>query len=96
MLACVRGLKPYTHCGRGSYPFSFVAKIGRGEGCVYWEGKGLVGEGVEGRASPMHGDKARPVQFKMVSVRSGKPIRAPPNLSEVSPTLPFETVPVFV
>ena len=36
------------------------------------------------------------VQFKMVSMRSGKPIIcAAPCLSEVCPTLPFEIVPVF-
>ena len=30
------------------------------------------------------------VQFKVVSMRSEKPICAPPRLSEVSPTLPFK------
>ena len=32
-------------------------------------------------------------QFKMVSMRSEKPIGAPPCLSEVSPNVSFETVP---
>ena len=36
------------------------------------------------------------VQFEMISVHSGKPICAPPRLSEVSPNIAFETVPVFV
>ena len=30
------------------------------------------------------------IQFKMVSMRSEKPICAPPRLSEVSPTLPLK------
>ena len=30
------------------------------------------------------------VQFEMISVRSGKPICAPPRLSEASPTLPLK------
>ena len=30
------------------------------------------------------------VQFKMVSMRSEKPVCAPPSLSEVSPTLPLK------
>ena len=33
----------------------------------------------------------RSVQFKMVSMRSEKPICAPPRLSEVSPMLPCVT-----
>ena len=66
---------------------------------MYWEGKGLVGEGVEGRASPMHGDKARPVQFSSVQdgicavgkahTRSTQPLRSVPNVA-------FERVPMFV
>ena len=36
------------------------------------------------------------VQFRTVSMRSGKPIRAPPRLSEVSPNVAFETVPMLV
>ena len=36
------------------------------------------------------------VQCKMVSMRSEKPIRAPPRLSEVSPIDAFETVPKMI
>ena len=36
------------------------------------------------------------VQFKRVSMRSEKPICAPPHLSEMSPNVAFETVPMFV
>ena len=36
------------------------------------------------------------VQFKMVSTRSEKPICAQPRLSQVSPNVAFETVPIFV
>ena len=35
------------------------------------------------------------VQFKMVSMRLGRPIWAPHHLSGVSPMLPLETVPML-
>ena len=38
----------------------------------------------------LHQSSTNPVQFKMVSMRSEKPICAPPPLSEVSPMLPLK------
>ena len=38
----------------------------------------------------------RSIQFKMASVRSEKPICAPPSLSEFSPNVAFETDAMFV
>ena len=38
----------------------------------------------------------RSIQFKMASVRSEKPICAPPRLSEFSPNVAFETDAMFV
>ena len=34
--------------------------------------------------------RSKSIQFKMVSKRSGKPVCAPPRLSEVSPMLPLQ------
>ena len=51
---------------------------------------------VKKERSHMHNSKQSSVQFKMVSVRSEKPISAPPRLSEVSTMSPFKTVPMFV
>ena len=36
------------------------------------------------------------VRFKTVSMRSEKPVGAPPRLSDVIPNVSFETVPTFV